>query len=168
MIHLILSGSEVYNPDDTTDLIGLALIYAAPALVAAVAGVATAVITVRGQSKGKERREKDMAVLKDVSANIQAVKRQVNNDHPEEDNLRDQMDRVERQNELLTELIQGQNTVLGEIKSRQNDHGRDIRGIRTDVGQLRGEDRIMKEEHDDLVRRLNGFIRREHPDADPL
>lgn len=164
-----------YNPDDTTDLIGLALIYGFPSLIAAIAGTATAVITVRGQRKGKDKRQEDRAVLDevskkvtDVTTDVKAVRRQVNNDHPEEENLRDQMDYMQRQNDLLTDLIKGQNTVLEEIKSRQDDHGRDIRGIRTDVGQLRGSDRVIKEEHDDLVRRLNGFIRREHPGADPL
>ncbi|WP_142282890.1 DUF2746 domain-containing protein [Mycobacterium aquaticum] len=114
-----------------------------------------------------------------VGADVKAVKRQVNNDHPEEENLRDQLDRMEaaqkaerasreaaqkRTDEKLDELNRRQ----AEMRERQIDHGQDISGIRDDVGSLRGEDRQIKQEHTDLVRRLNAFIRREHPGADPL
>lgn len=107
-------------------------------------------------------------MLCDVKGSTDIARTELRNDRPPEQNLRNQIDHLQRQNEILTELVKGQNTVLDEIRSRQNGHGRDIRGIRADVGQLRGEDRVIKDEHDDLVRRLNGFIRREHPGADPL
>lgn len=62
----------------------------------------------------------------------------------------------------------GRTAVLEEIQTRQNDQGRDIGGIRRDVGGLRGELREDRSNLPDLETRINGFIHREHPGADPL
>jgi predicted RNase H-like nuclease (RuvC/YqgF family) len=150
-----------YNPDDTTDLIGLALIYGFPSLIAAIAGTATAVITVRGQRKGKFRRDEDRAVLDEVKKKVDVVRDEVKNDHPDNQNLRDQVDRMETMLASLTSNVT-------DIRERQIDHGRDIGGIRDDVGGLRGELRDERSNRRDLETRINGFIRREHPGADPL
>ncbi|ORA24882.1 hypothetical protein BST13_33435 [Mycobacterium aquaticum] len=140
------------------------------------------VITIIGQRKGRERRSEDReqltatankveAVSKKVdtvTADVKVVRGEVKNDHPDDENMRDQLDRMEQQNKLLVQLVESQGVILQEVQERQDDHGRDIRGLRTDMGVLRGEDRDIKREHTDLVRRLNAFIRREHPHADPL
>ncbi|OFB44778.1 hypothetical protein BA059_02340 [Mycolicibacterium sp. (ex Dasyatis americana)] len=147
LVEALQSAADAYNPDDTTDLIGLALIYVAPALIAAGATIATLVVTVRGQRKGIKRWKGDRKMLDDVH-------RQTVNDHPDTENMRDQLDRMERRQITMDGTV-------SEMRARLIDHGHDIR-------ELRGEDRDARAEHDDLVRRLNDFIRREHPGADPL
>ncbi|BDY33143.1 hypothetical protein [Mycolicibacterium mageritense] len=135
----------------------------------AVLGVAIAnlVIIVVGQRRGIKRRAEDREVLTDVKDNVAVVKEEVKNDHVD-DNLRVQMDRLERQNQRLLEVLEGQNSVLEEMQSRQDAQGRDIRGLRTDFGGLRGELRDQSEEHRSFVRRVIDFSRRNHPGADPL
>lgn len=142
----------------------------------AVLGVAIAnlVIIVVGQRRGIKRRAEDREVLTDVKDNVAVVKEEVKNDHVD-DNLRVQMDRLERQNhrlerqnQRLLEVLEGQNSVLEEMQSRKDAQGRDIRGLRTDFGGLRGELRDQSEEHRSFVRRVIDFSRRNHPGADPL
>jgi hypothetical protein len=125
----VSNATADYQSADMIDVLGL-LISNLPAIIAAVAGCSVLVVAIRGQRKGKDKRQEDRPVLDGVSkkvtgvtTDVKAVRRQVNNDHPEEENLRDQMDYMQRQNDLLTELIKDQNTVLEEIKARQNDHG---------------------------------------------
>ena len=87
-----------------------------------------------------------------IGAKTEAIHEQTVNTH--DTNMRDDLDEIR--------------DMVKVISARQIDQGRDIRGLRTDVGELRGEDRDARAAHDDLVRRLNAFIRREHPGADPL
>ena len=154
------TAAEQFDPSDGIDLIGM-LITITPSIIAAVGVIIVGVITVRGQKRGRERWKGDRKMLNDVH-------RQTVNDHPEEENMREQLDRIEQKQNAL----HGQ---VSEMRSRQIDQGRnigdiraDIGGIRDDVGDLRGADRIAQQDHTDLVRRLNAFIRREHPGADPL
>lgn len=156
-----------YQPDDLIDVLGL-LVSNAPAIIAAIAGCSALVVAIRGQKKGVARWKRDRKLLDDVH-------KQTVNDHAEEDNFREQVDRMEAMQKRqeaaqkrTEEKIDALNQRQAEMRELQIDHGKDIGGIRDDVGQLRGSDRVIKEEHDDLVRRLNGFIRREHPGADPL
>ena len=157
LAEVLRTAAEVYNPDDTIDLLGLLII----GLPASLPAIAALVVVVRGQRRGVRRWKGDRKLLNDVH-------KQTVNDHPEEENMREQLDRIEhKQNALHGEF--------SEMRSRQIDQGRnmgvirdDIGGIRDDVGDLRGADRVAHQEHTDLVRRLNAFIRREHPGADPL
>lgn len=168
VLHLAADGPAPFNPDDSIDLIGLFLIYVLPSLVAAGASIAVVVLTVRGQKRGRAGRKSDRKVLDDVAEKVEVVRGEVKNDHPDEANLRDQIDRMEY----------GLESVLGFMHETQQRHisltrdiggiRDDVGGIRKDVGELRGADRAARADHDDLVRRLNGFIRREHPGADPL
>lgn len=135
-----------------------------------------------GQHKGRTGRSADREVIAQAAAkvdtvsakvdvvrqDVQVVRGEVKNDHPDNENLRDQLDRMEHQNKLLTNMVVAQGAMLQEIQDRQDDQGREIRGLRQDVGGLHGEDRAAQSAHNDLVRRLNAFIRREHPGADPL
>lgn len=98
-----------------------------------------------------------------LHSDVTAMKKQVVNGHGDtpDQNMRVQMDRIEAKQELMAQQV-------GEVRDWQVEHGRDLRGLRQDVGVLRGEDRTAQAAHDDLVRRINAFIRREHPGADPL
>lgn len=154
LVEALRTAAEVYNPDDTTDLIGLALIFVVPASIAAVASIVGAVITVRGQRKGAARWKGDRKMLTDVH-------RQAVNDHPPDQNLREQIDRMEAKQDLLGNQV-------GEVRQWQVEHGRDMRGVREDLGAMRGELRTDRGNLSDLETRINGFIRREHPGADPL
>lgn len=154
LVEALRTAAEVYNPDDTTDLIGLALIFVVPASVAAIASIVGAVITVRGQRKGAVRWKGDRKMLTDVH-------KQTVNDHPEEENFREQVDRIEATQRLMCRQF-------GEIRDWQVEHGHDIRGLRQDLGAMRGDLRTDRGNLSDLETRINAFIRREHPGADPL
>lgn len=135
-----------FNPDSWLDLLAYVII-GIPATIAAVA-------TIRGQHKGKERWKRDREDVVEIRDNAREIHEQTVNDHAAKSNMRDDIDEIR-------ELVK-------DMSDRQIAYGRDIRGIRADVGELRGADRDARTEHDDLVRRLNAFIRREHPGADPL
>lgn len=138
------AAAEVYsNPDDGLDILGLLIIWGVPTAGTVIVGY----LTVRGQIQGKARARK-------IDAKTTEIHEQTVNDHISKSNLRDDIDEIR--------------DMLKDMSDRQVDQSRDIRGLRTDVGELRGEDRSARAEHADLVRRLNAFIRREHPGADPL
>lgn len=144
LVEAFRTAAEQFNPDDGIDLAGM-LIVALPATIAAIGTVIVGGLTVRGQRAGRARARK-------IDAKTDAIHEQTVNTH--NTNMRDDLDEIR--------------DMVKVISARQIDQGRDIRGLRTDVGELRGEDRDARAAHDDLVRRLNAFIRREHPGADPL
>lgn len=144
LVEAFRTAAEQFNPDDGIDLAGM-LIVALPATIAAIGTVIVGVLTVRGQKAGRTRARK-------IDAKTDAIHEQTVNTH--NTNMRDDLDEIR--------------DTVKVISARQIDQGRDIRGLRTDVGELRCEDRDARAAHDDLVRRLNAFIRREHPGADPL
>lgn len=146
LAEVLHSAAEQFDPSDGIDLAGM-LIVAAPAIIAAIGTIVVGVITVRGQKKGAARAGK-------IDAKTNEIHEQTVNDHITKSNLRDDIDEIR--------------DLVKVMSDRQVDQSRDIRGLRQDVGELRGEDRAARTEHDDLVRRLNAFIRREHPGADPL
>lgn len=92
-----------------------------------------------GQHKGKAGRSEDRAVIAQAAEKVDAVSTQVEvvkqdvkvvrgevkNDHPDEENLRDQMDRMER--------------ALGDIRRTQINQARDIGGIREEMRTERQE-----------------------------
>lgn len=160
LAEVLHAAAEQFDPSDGIDLLGM-LIVIIPSTVSAILAGWVGILTVKGQRRGRERREEDREVLDDMAGKVDVVKREVRNDHGDDQNLRDQIDRMEQ---ALTDLT----GVVEEVRGRQIHHGRDIGGIRADVGELRGADRDARADHDDLVRRLNSFIRREHPGADPL
>ncbi|MEW2478744.1 DUF2746 domain-containing protein [Mycobacterium sp. NPDC049093] len=144
LAEVLSTAAEVgYNPDDGIDLAGLFIIWGLPTLGTVIVGW----LTVRGQIKGAARARK-------IDTKTAEIHEQTVNDHRGKSNLRDDLDEIR--------------DMVKDISDRQLDQSRDIRGIRTDVGELRGADRDAHQEHTDLVRRLNAFIRREHPGADPL
>ena len=146
LAEVLHAAAEVYNPDDGIDLLGL-LIIGLPALVSAIGVFVVGIITVRGQKRGRARARRTDAMTDEIHA-------QTVNDHISKSNLRDDIDEIR--------------DLVKDMSDRQIAYGHDIRGIRADVGELRGADRDANTAHTDLVRRLNAFIRREHPGADPL
>lgn len=146
LAEVLHAAAEVYNPDDGIDLLGL-LIIGLPALVSAIGVFIVGIITVRGQKRGRARARRTDAMTDEIHA-------QTVNDHISKSNLRDDIDEIR--------------DLVKDMSDRQIAYGHDIRGIRADVGELRGADRDANTAHTDLVRRLNAFIRREHPGADPL
>lgn len=132
-----------YEPNDWFGLAGLAIL--------AIAGMVGAAITARAAHKSVTKVGEQVA---DVQIKVSAVKDQVQNDHPISPNLRDDLDEIR--------------DLIKDMRDRQADQGRDIRGMRQDMGEMRGEAREDRHNLSDLEVRLNAFIRREHPDADPL
>lgn len=149
LAEVLNSAAEQFDPSDGIDLAGM-LIVALPATIAAVGTIIIGVITVRGQKKGAARAGK-------IDAKTNEIHEQTVNDHGAKSNMRDDIDEIRE--------------LAKDISDRQVAQNRDIRGIRTDVGELRGADRDARADHDDLaqeVRRIQAFIRRQYPGADPL
>lgn len=146
LAEVLNAAADQFDPSDGIDLLGM-LITITPSIIAAIGVIIVGVLTVRGQKKGAARAGK-------IDAKTNEIHEQTVNDHRGKSNMRDDVDEIR--------------DLLKAVSDRQISQGHDIRGLRTDVGELRGEDRAAQTEHDDLVRRLNAFIRREHPGADPL
>ena len=146
LAEVLHAAAERFNPDDGIDLLGMA-IDNLPAIISAVGVIIVGIITVRGQKRGRARARRTDAMTDEIHA-------QTVNDHISKSNLRDDIDEIR--------------DLVKDMSDRQIAYGHDIRGIRADVGELRGADRDANTAHTDLVRRLNAFIRREHPGADPL
>ncbi|OMB83308.1 hypothetical protein A5746_30315 [Mycolicibacterium conceptionense] len=89
-----------------------------------------------------------------MDAKTNEIHEQTVNDHGMKSNMRDDIDEIR-------ELVK-------DISDRQVDQGRDIRGLRKDVGELRGEDRTAAEAQREFERRVQAAFRREHPEAPPL
>lgn len=154
LAELLRTASEMpFNPDDSIDLAGL-LIVGLPATISAIGVIVVGVLTIRGQKKGAARAGK-------IDAKTKEIHEQTVNDHAAKSNMRDDIDETR-------DLVKEMRELVKDISDRQVSQGHDIRGLRKDIGELRGEDRAAHANHADLVRRLNAFIRREHPDADPL
>lgn len=146
LAEVLRTAAEQFNPDDGIDLVGM-LIVASPGIIAAIGTIILGVVTVRGQRRGRARQKQD-------SENIRVIRGEVKNDHPDNTNLRDDLDEVRE--------------LMKDMSDRQISYGYDIRGIRQDVGQLRGEIREDRGDLAKLERRVVDFTRREHPGANPL
>lgn len=174
LAEVLHAAAEQFDPSDGIDLLGM-LIVIIPSTIAAIGVVYVSVITVRGQKRGRERRNEDRAVLDEMAEKVDVVRGEVKNDHGDDQNLRDQIDRMERQQTRMVEAITDLTGTVAEVRGRQIDHGLDIGGIRDDIGGLRGEVRQDRQDAardrrnlSDFEARVQGFIRREHPGADPL
>lgn len=108
-----------YEPKTLIGLLGLLIAVAIPAVAAGIPGW---ISLWRSRSVAP-----DLAETKD---SVAAVRDQVQNGHADR-KLRDDVDRV----------LAG----LGDIMDKQDHQGRDIRGLRDDMGQMRGELRDERE-----------------------
>ena len=143
------AAADYQPPDDLIDVLGL-LISNAPAIIAAVAGCSALVVAIRSKKS------------------VNDVHKQTVNDHPEEENMRDQLDRMEKAQKRQDGLLLAMN-------QRSMEQGRDITGLREDVGAvredvggLRGELREDRGNLREFRSKVNGFIKRVHPGEDPL
>lgn len=162
---LVLSLSEApeYEPHTWIGLIPH-LAYALPtAITTAVGG-----IVLWGQRKGRERWKGDRKMLDDIH-------KQTVNDHPEEENFREQVDRIEAAQKRAAAEQKRTNEQIAEMRARQIDQGQDIGGlredmgaVRDDVGGLRGELRDDRANLREFRAGVNGLIKRVHPGEDPL
>lgn len=130
--------------------------------------IANLALNVYGQRKGRERRDEDRGLFKQMDNKVDVIKGEIKNDHPDDANLRDQVDRIEIIATDLKAVVEDVRDLASETRDRFGDVADDISGLRKDVGGIRGETRNVRDDHTGLVRRLNDFIRREHPGADPL
>lgn len=142
----------VVNIDDWYDLAAIGFL--------TVGGWVTTLITVWwGQ-----RRHNDSVtdVKKDVTAvkgDVGAIRTQVENSH--QTNLRNDIDKLARlieSNTQTTELVSRQ---LGEVKQHVITHGKDIGGLRDEVGDVRGElrqeRRNREKDNEELQRKIDGL-----------
>lgn len=136
---IVSTAAEVYEPDNGTGLIGL-LIIGLPSTIAA---------TLSGWALVRQKR---------IEAGVQATNKQVVNGHADADPLRKDLDTKFAQ---LGSKIDG---LDGLVRTQ----GRDIGGIREDVGMIRGEAREDRQNLAQLEGRIAKFVRREHPGAEPL
>ncbi|WP_396902676.1 DUF2746 domain-containing protein [Mycolicibacterium sp.] len=114
-----------------------------------VVGVVAVLVAAIGAWRGSK-------AIRQVSGDVGAVRTQVENDH--ESNMRDDLDRAIRimeANAVTTELISQQ---IGEVHRHLTAHGRDIGGLRTEVGGLRGELRDERDARRDDFRELDRRI----------
>ncbi|MCP3811562.1 MULTISPECIES: hypothetical protein [Mycolicibacterium] len=141
---VIRAAAEYYEPNDAIGLAGLFVI-GLPSILAAVASIAAIVVSVRGQRRGKDRREEDRAVLNDVSEKVNVlpdvqrkvdvVRNNVQNGHS--DPLRDDLD---RQFAAIHRKVEEKfNEQARDLRAMRNDVRRDIGGIREEIRTERQE-----------------------------
>ncbi len=99
--------------------------------------------------------------LAKLGTEVGIVKTEVKNDHPDDTNLRDDLDHSIR---------------IGEANARTNTRildaiaklGRDLGDVRTFIVELRTADRTHAANQDSFEKRVRDFIAREFPGAGPL
>ncbi|RWZ52943.1 DUF2746 domain-containing protein [Labedella phragmitis] len=79
-----------------------------------------------------------------LNGKVNAIRHQVKNDHSS--NLRDDLDTVLAQSKTTHAAVE-------RLEDVQQTHGRDIRGLRSDIGELRGADREIRRELEDTIPR---------------
>ncbi|MEX3649620.1 hypothetical protein [Mycolicibacterium porcinum] len=146
LAEVIRTASEQIDPRDGIDLLGM-LIVIIPSTISAIGVVIVGVLTVRGQKKGAARAGK-------IDAKTNEIHEQTVNDHRGRSNMRDDVDEIRE--------------LLKAVSDRQISQGLDIRGLRTDVGDLRGEDHNAARAQREFEQRVQAAFRREHPGSPPL
>lgn len=110
----------------------------------------------------RRRHRRDLlAQLEGVKEQLNEVKGQVVNGHANKPPLRVDIDSVLSGLHLVSDNVDGLTNLV-------RAHGKDIKGITEDVGQLRDEVRDVRTDQLALERRAIAFARREHPTAGPL
>lgn len=109
-------------------------------LPASLPAVAALLVVLRGQHRGRKRWAHARAVLAGVDEKVDAVTYQVKNDYGDDSNLRDQIDDIHAL----------------------------VRDVSAEVRDMRGDLRVARAESHDLERRIQEFVRREHPGAGPV
>lgn len=146
LAEVLNAAADQFDPSDGIDLLGM-LITITPSIIAAIGVIIVGVLTVRGQKKGAARAGK-------IDAKTNEIHEQTVNDHRGKSNMRDDVDEIR--------------DLLKAVSDRQISQGHDIRGLRTDVGELRGEDRNAARAQREFEQRVQAAFRREHPGSPPL
>ncbi|MCT7373386.1 hypothetical protein [Mycolicibacterium llatzerense] len=111
--------------------------------------------------RGRNRSSKNAEALTTLNAKVDIVKSEVKNDHPDDTNLRDDLDhsiRIGEANAMTNTRILD---VLGKLS-------RDLGDLRTYVGVLSAADRAHVADRDAFEKRVRDFVEREFPGAGPL
>lgn len=124
--------------------------------------------TIYGQRKARTDRIRQKRVVDELRSDVLVVRDQVRNDHPEKPNMRDDIDEVKGALTDFRDTLKDFREALEGVHGKLDEQGRDVRGIRQDVGIVRGELRETRKDHRDLERRVVDFSRREHPGSEPL
>lgn len=96
----------------------------------------------RSKSRGQAREVKlidvvnKVGVIKDVADKVDVIKQEVKNDHPDDANLRDQLDRIERNQEAMAGDLRGVKKDVGRLADAAVD---DRETHRTDIARVDGE-----------------------------
>lgn len=133
-----------YEPDTLIGLIGLIVI----GIVTLAGALISAWATLRSRK------------------DVRDVREQVKNDHPS--NLRDDIDALHRSVKSTQESVELLAESFATFRRHLGDQGRDISGLRDEIGSLRKEARSDRDALAELEARLIRFIKREHPGAEPL
>ncbi|QDF19324.1 DUF2746 domain-containing protein [Mycolicibacterium fortuitum] len=167
-------------------VVGVALLLAAPARAALVTAdnasqlpanniglVGLVILTVGGWVTAWINGRNHRSEVRDIKGDVGDVKQQVQNSH--NTNLRDDLDKVKQSQEDMKRMVEsveaGMHLLsqqMGDLHRYATSQGRDIGGIREDVGAMRGEirrDRTAREAFEHSVREAH---RKLHPEADPI
>lgn len=121
-----------------------------------VVGVVVVLVAAIGAWRGSKAIRQVSGDVRQVSGDVGAVRTQVENDH--DSNMRDDLDRAIRLMELNTATTNLISEQLGEVHRHLTAHGRDIGGLRTEIGGLRGELRDEREDRREDRRELERLI----------
>lgn len=99
--------------------------------------------------------------ITDVKEKLSQVQGQVVNGHSDAPPMRADIDSVLLGVNLLSEKVEGLTDLV-------RNHGKDISGVREDVGQLREEVRDVRHDHGTLERRMLTWTKRQRPQGEPF
>jgi uncharacterized protein YhaN len=143
--------------DTNKELIALILLVISGWIGLGIKAVVDTRLNRRTAQESSETRKK----VGEIGEVVDAVQGQVVNGHADAPPLRADLDRVIAGVELLGEKLSG-------LTSLVLSHGDDIRGMRKDMSELRGEFRDTRSQQTDFEGRVQSFVKREYPDAKPI
>lgn len=108
-----------------------------------------------------DRTTKNAEVLTEIDTKVDVIKDEVKNNHPDDTNLRHDLDHSIR----IGEANARANTRILDVLAKL---GRDLADLRTFVGELRGADKQHSRDQAAFEKRVRDFFAREFPDAGPL
>jgi hypothetical protein len=112
-------------------------------------------------SEVKKNHDLFVSEISEVKDKISQVQGQVVNGHSDAPPMRADIDSVLIGVNLLAEKVEGLSDLV-------RNHGKDISGVRDDVGQLREEVRDVRHDHGTLERRILTWAKRERPHGEPF
>ncbi|ULN72312.1 hypothetical protein [Mycolicibacterium smegmatis] len=129
------TAAEVYNPDDTIDLLGLFII----GLPGSLPAIAALWVAIRGQRKGRDRWSRDHETLREIHE-------ETVNSHRGKSNMREDLDKVLAGIAALQHGQEAQAAAISELQQGQEASAVAIRDLQRDVGGIREEIRTERRE----------------------